>query len=269
MSGHERATLRALAGFVVLAALPAQAQEWVRGITEPYHDVTLSSPVTGTVTAIPHEEGDSVRQGETVIELERDLEELEVQRRRLIAESKAEVTAAQRRVETLALDLEATRRLFNTTRSVSREELRQKELEHELARAEWERLQVAEEREDVEYRIALAQLQKRLIVAPFDGVIVKVLPERGETVHPQQQLVRIADMSKCRLVVYIPAGASRRLARGGTVSLRIDGAAAALSGVVEYVAPVVDPSSGMQEVKVLFDNPGDVQPGVSGNLLLR
>ncbi len=270
MNVHRPVVRRLLTAVLVLGAIPLPAQEWVRGITEPYHDVTLSSPVTGIVVAITRKEGDSVRQGETVLELERDLEELEVERRRLIAESKAEVTAAQRRVEALALDLEATRRLFASTQSVSREELRQKELEHELARGEWERLRVAEEREDVEYRIAVAQLQKRLIVAPFSGIIVKVLPERGETVHPQQPLVRIADVSRCRLVVYMPAAASRRLARGATVSVRVDGAGAAVPGVVEYIAPVVDPSSGMQEVKVLFDNPdGAVPPGVSASLLVR
>ena len=157
-----------------LTAASSWTQEWVRGITEPYHDATLTSPVAGIVVAIPREEGQAVRRGETVIELERDLEELEVERRRLIAESKAEVTAAQRRVESLGLDLEGTRKLFTATQSVSREELRQKELEYELARAELERLQVAEEREQVEHRIAVAQLQKRLIVAPFDGVIVEI-----------------------------------------------------------------------------------------------
>ncbi len=255
---------------LTLVTVPLWPQEWVRGITEPYRDVTLTSPVAGTIVAIPREEGQRVRRGDTIVELERDLEELEVERRKLIAESKAELTAAQRRVESLALDLDAIRRLFAATQSVSREELRQKELDYELARAEVERLQVAEEREQVEYRIAVAQVQKRLVVAPFDGVVVKVLPERGETIHPQQPLARIADVSRCRLVVYVPAAAAARVTTGGSASLKIDGLAAVVSGVVEFVSPVVDPSSGMREVKVLFENPnGNVTPGVSGSLLLR
>jgi hypothetical protein len=37
--------------------------------------------------------------------------------------------------------------------------------------------------------------------------------------------------------------------------------------VIEYASPVVDPASGLREVKVLFDNPtGDVQPGVAGSM---
>jgi RND family efflux transporter MFP subunit len=270
MHRREKVLLRASAVLFSLAAIPAWPQDWVRGITEPYRDVTLTSPVAGIVVGIPHEEGQRVRQGDTVLELERDLEELEVERRRLIAESKAELTAAQRRAETLALDLEATRRIYASTRSVSQEELRQKELEHELARAELERLKVAEDREQVEYRIAVAQLQKRLVLAPFDGVVVKVLPEKGETIHPQQPLARIADVSRCRLIVYVPAAAAARVGAGDRAALRIDGAASQIAGTIEFVSPVVDPSSGMREVKVLFENPnGSVSPGVSGSLLLR
>jgi RND family efflux transporter MFP subunit len=261
-----------LPAFLLLffAVVPSGAQEWVRGITEPYRDVTLTSSVSGMVVGLPHEEGQRVRKGDAVLELERDLEELEVDRRRLIADSKAELTAAQRRVESLGLDLEATRKLFASTQSVSQEELRQKELDYELARAEAERLQVAEEREQVEYRIAVAQLQKRVIVAPFDGVVVQLLPETGETIHPQQPLARIADVSRCRLVVYAPAALAARASAGSSASLRIDGVAATMSGVVEFVSPVVDPSSGMRVVKVVFDNPnGAVSPGVSGSMLLR
>jgi multidrug efflux pump subunit AcrA (membrane-fusion protein) len=41
-------------------------------------------------------------------------------------------------------------------------------------------------------------------------------------------------------------------------------------GSVEFISPVVDPSSGLREVKVLFDNAdGRVHPGVAGSLLLE
>jgi len=248
-------------------------QQWTpRGITEPYKDATLNATVSEPVAAILCSEGQFVREGTVILELEREEESLEVDRRRLIAESKAEVKAARQRLESLQLDLEATRQLYESTQSVSREELLQRELECKLAEAELEGLLIAEEREELEYRIARVQLEKRLIRAPFDGIIVKIHPELGENCTPQDPLIRIADITKCRLIVHLEASVSRQIQEQMGVRIRIDGTRnpTILPGTVEYVAPVVDPSSGLREVKVLFDNENlQMNPGMTGTLLLK
>ena len=116
-------------------------QQWTpRGITEPYRDATLSATVSERVSAILCAEGQFVQAGTVLLELDREEETLEVDRRRLIAESKAEVTAARQRLEKFQLDLDATRQLYDSTKSVSLEELLKKELECELAAAELEGL---------------------------------------------------------------------------------------------------------------------------------
>lgn len=257
----------------LLLPLTAWTQQWTpRGITEPYRDATLNATVSEPVSAILCSEGQYVRAGTILLELEREEETLEVDRRRLIAESKAEVKAARQRLETLQLDLEATRQLYESTKSVSREELLQRELECKLAEAELEGLLIAEEREDLEYHIARVQLEKRLIRAPFDGIIVKIHPELGENCTPQDPLIRIADITKCRLIVHLEASVARQVEEQMDVRIRIDGASnpTILPGTVEYVSPVVDPSSGLREVKVLFDNDdGQVNPGMTGTLLLK
>jgi RND family efflux transporter MFP subunit len=257
----------------IAVPLCAAAQQWTpRGITEPYRDAILSATVNERVSAIVCREGEFVRAGTVILELEREEETLEVDRRRLIAQSKAEVTAARQRLETLRLDLEATKQLYESTRSVSLEELLQKELECKLAEAELEGLRIAEEREEIEYRIAKVQLEKRLIRAPFDGVIVKIHPEVGENCSPQDPLVRIADITRCRLIVHLDTSVSRQVKEQMSVRIRIDrlGNPNILPGTVEYLSPVVDPSSGLREVKVLFDNEdGHVNPGMTGTLLLK
>jgi RND family efflux transporter MFP subunit len=256
--------------FLNLAAGVPHAQQWYRGITEPYQDATLGSTVTGVLVRINAKEGDSVRRGQTILELERTNEELEVERRRLIASSKAEITAIDRRLEWLRDDVEKTRKLYESTRSVSLDELRQKELELRLAEAELDRLLAAEEREEIEYKIAQAQLEKRRITAPFDGIVVKVHPEVGELCYPQEPLVRLADLSRCRLVVHLQAADSRGLRKNQPATVTIDGSRAQIPAAIEYVSPVVDPSSGLREVKVLFDNSnGSVNPGSAASVLFR
>jgi RND family efflux transporter MFP subunit len=257
----------------MLVPLASWAQQWTpRGITEPYRDATLSATVSERVSAIMKEEGQYVRAGAVILELEREEEILEADRRRLIAESKAEVNAARQRVEALQVDLKATRQLYDSTKSVSLEELQKKELEYKLAESELEGLLIAEKREEIEYRIAQFQVEKRLIRAPFDGVIVKIHLEVGENCTPQDPLIRIADTTKCRLIVHLDTSVSRQLKEQMSVRVRIDGSSdpTILPGTVVFVSPVVDPSSGLREVKVLFDNhDGQVNPGMTGTLLLK
>ena len=250
------------------SALSAFCQAWTsRGIVEPYQDAKVSATVSGTVVAVKAKEGQFVHAGDVVIELDSALEALEVERRKLVAESTAEVDAAQSRMETLRMDLEGTRKLQEETKSVSLDDLRKKELEYRLAEGEHERLRVAEKREDIEYRFAQAQLQKRFITAPFDGIIVQKLLEVGEGCSQQQALFRIVDTRKCRLVVHMEQAPSLKMKPGRQVTLRIHEAdgPVIVQSTVEFVSPLIDASSGLREVKLLFDNPdGRVHPGVTG-----
>jgi RND family efflux transporter MFP subunit len=253
-----------------LSAFPARPQALApRGITEPWRDASVSASEAGVVTAVKAREGQFVREGETVIELDGALEALEVERRKLVADSTVEVDAARARVQTLKIDLDGTRRLHETTRSVSEEDLQKKELEYSLAEAELDRLLVAEQREQIEFRIAEAQRTRKSVVAPFDGVIVQVLLEVGEGCTQQQPLFRIVDTRRCRLVVHLEQAPALKMKPGSKVALRIQEAdgAVGVQGTVEFVSPLVDASSGLREVRILFENPdGRIHPGVPGTI---
>src|SRR5262245_58952901 len=64
----------------------AQPAAVVPGITESFLEVALSSSVAGIIVNQPHKEGDFVKGGDPVVELDRKLEELEVERRKLIVD---------------------------------------------------------------------------------------------------------------------------------------------------------------------------------------
>lgn len=268
---HSRRALLLFALLLGMETSPLWSQGLAsRGITEPFRDANVSATVGGTVVAVKAKEGQFMREGETVIELDHALEALEVERRKLVAESTVEVDGARARVETLRADLEGTRKLHAGTKSVSLDDLQKKELEYRLAESELDRLLVAEKREEIEYRIAEAQLAKRFITAPFDGIIVQILLEEGEGCNQQQTLFRIVDTRRCRLVVHMEQAPALKMKLGKAVSLKIqepDGPVA-VQGTVEFVSPVVDASSGLREVKVVFENPeGRIHPGVTGTIV--
>src|SRR5579863_8736034 len=79
------------------------------GVTEAVVDVTLSLPVPGIVTARNFKEGDSVTTNDIILQLDSRLEELEVERYRLVMENQQE-------------DWESTRKVFDKTSSVSRDD---------------------------------------------------------------------------------------------------------------------------------------------------
>lgn len=257
---------------VVLAdSRSAAAPTRVPGITEPVHDSLLSSPVAGAVHAIHFKEGDLVEAGAVILELDKALEELEVKRRQSVYESRAELEAAEHRASVLQLDYESTKRLFEKSKSVSKDEVDKRELEFKLAVGERERLTAAKERERIELDIARQQLAYRQIVAPFAGVITDLRVDLGVSCEPRQPVVRLVELKKIYFVADVTPALTSNLKPGREARLQIETGSGQreVLGTVEYLAPVVDPGSGLRRVKLIFDNPGaEIAPGAVGRLEL-
>ena len=252
-------------------SVAAQERLSISGITEPIHDVTLSAIVSGRVAKIFFKEGDKIDKGATILELDKKLEKLEVERRKLIWESKAELNSAEAQVSTLSALLKSTRELFDSTGSVSKEELEIQELEYNVAVAEMQRFEIAEERERIEYEMALENQRRRKLVSPVSGVIVKIFLDEGESVEPGESLVHVVDIKKCLFVSNVEEQLVRSLKKGQQVRLLIGNDSFAINkkGVIAYISPVADPASGLLEVKVEFENNDQsVRPGVAATMQL-
>jgi RND family efflux transporter MFP subunit len=225
-------------------AADSPAGSWVNGITEAINDVTLSAPSAGIIGKRPVQEGDFVKVGQIVLELDKRLEELEVSRRKFVVDLKR-------------TDVENSKKLFEKTISLSKEEMDKKIMEFSVA--------------DAEHELAKEVLNRRLIVAPFEGTVVGLSLNVGEACEAQQHLVRVVDIRKCYFICNIEARAGYTLRPGQNVKLEIEAGDkfAEFSGTVFFVSPVVDPASGLMRVKIVFDNPeGKIRPGVAGKMLL-
>lgn len=260
--------------FSPLAAAVVQAAETLSlsGITEPIMDVTLSATTGGTIAAIFVKEGAVVSKGAVILEMDKKLDELEVERRKLIWEGKSELEAAAARVATLKWLLESNRELFRSTASVSKEELEKMRLDYELAVAEHKRLVTQEERERIEYEMARETLRKRSLISPIQGTVIKLFLDEGEGFQENQPLAHIVDTSRGLFVCNVEEWVGRSLRKGQSVDLKINAGTKniAVKGKLVFVSPVVDPASGLLEVKAEFENQdGTVRPGVAGSLLIR
>jgi len=254
------------------AVVCGQQQISVAGITEPFEDITLNAIVEGTIAKLHFPEGATVKKGQTILELDKHLEALEASRRKLLWESKAELEAATVQTATLKSLLASTRELYDSTQSVSKDELIRLELEYKLAVSEKQRLEVAEVREKIEYEMALQTLARRSLRSPIHGTIIKLFLKKGESCEPTQPLVHLVDTRKCRFICNIEEWAGRTLKRGQVVDLKIKIGSQTVDkkGKVIFASPVVDPASGLLEVKAEFDNAdGAVRPGISGVMILN
>ena len=216
------------------------------GITEPILDSTLGTPVAGIVAARKFKEGDFVKQGDTLVELDKSLEQLEVNRREVV-------------LEPLKADYLANKFLYEQAKSsVSKEILDKKESDYRVALAE--------------YELAKEQVRKRSIVAPFDGSIAEIHLQVGEACQIQQPILRLVDTRRCYFVCNVDAKAGHALRTGLQVGLEIESGPVPVSvqGNISFVSPVVDPASGLMKVKATFENPeGKVRPGVAGRMTFQ
>ena len=222
----------------VSAAEPIVAE----GITEPFQDVLMSPAGPGIIHAHFCKEGDAVDAGQVVIEQHKTLQELEVERRRVA-------------MDTSRIDYEGTQALYDRTKSVSRDEVMNKESIYKVSLAE---LAIAEE-----------QLKLRQIISPFSGYVVEIFRDVGESSQQDEPLIRLVDNSKCYLVCNIEARIGYDLEMDQEIRVEIDAGRnpVVMQGHVSFVSPIVDPASGLLKVKVLFDNPaGKVRPGVAGRM---
>ncbi|HWC60266.1 MAG TPA: efflux RND transporter periplasmic adaptor subunit [Verrucomicrobiae bacterium] len=227
--------------FTSLALCSAGAAEIksVNGITEPFMDVELGASVAGIIHSEMFKEGDTVKKGDVIVELDKRLEELEVERRKAVMDQNK-------------MTYDSTRTLAQNTKSVSKEELAKKEAEYNVSVAE--------------YGIAVEQLAHRQIVAPFAGAITEIQLHPGAACAPYQSIVRLVDTTRCYFTGQIEGKSASNLRLDQPVKIELEGGAV-VTGKISFLSPVVDPASGLAKVKALFDNAdGKIRPGLAAKL---
>ena len=263
--------------FVILLLLPLVSLAeplTISGFTEPVLDSNLGLDVIGRVAKIHAQEGQTVKKGEPILELDQRVEQLGTERRKLIWNDRTEIDAVSRQLQTLTVHLDDTKSLSQSTistNSVPREELENQELEHDLASIDLKRLQIEEEREKLEYNIASQELRKRTLYAPFEGQIVELLIGVGENIEPDTPLVHLVSTSSLDFVANVELGISQKLKLGQSVELQLQAGAETINREAEivFISPVIDLASRLRTIKARFDNQDvAVVPGITGVMRL-
>ena len=190
--------------------------------------------VPGVVQSLSVEEGDRVRKGDVLLQI--DAEEY---RYRL---QQAEASTKNLRSRYERLENMSERGL------VSEEEFDSAEADFASA--------VANE------GLARIELGYTTVRAPMDGFIVLRHVDQGQPISANVAVFRIANFEPLLARVHVPSKEFRSLSTEQPVSIHLDSDGTVLQGRIHLVSPVIDPTSGTIKVTVEITRyPASVRPG--------
>lgn len=242
----------------------------LRGYSQCRADLDLAFPVSGVITEMVVQEGQSVAAQDSLARLDQRIEQLELERRAVVWRDLAELNAAIARRDVSQAQWAAAKRLFDVGGAISKEDLQNRELARDLADVEVERLRTQEQLEELDQQTARAALERRNMRAPAEGIISKILKNSGESVQAYEPVIALCDVSKIIFTASLPAFGSNNVQVGDRVSLRFAGQDRTVAGQVRFISPIVDAASGLHEIKIdILDLPAWMQPGLSADLILE
>jgi membrane fusion protein, multidrug efflux system len=245
------------------------AERGAPGVTQALREARLSVPVAGRVEGLFVREGSYVRAGDVLLHLDRQLEALEIQRRRLLFQDQARLQDLRTREALLREQVAALQPLV-AAGGVSRKQFEDETLLLSGVVAERQALEESKEREKIELELAQESYERRHLRAPISGVVTRLGVRLGESVTPNEPVVTIVNVRRVRFVGTIPVADGHQLERGQQVVLQLGAGSSSLRRTAQlvYIAPTADASSGLVEVIAEFDNTdGSVRPGISGRML--
>lgn len=208
------------------------------GVAAPLQQATLSTKLTGTVTAVLVKEGDAVAAHQPLVRIDaRDLAAKSTQ----VAASVAEAEAIHRDAVTQANRLRA---LYADSAA---------------PRAQLDAAETALARADAGLRAARAAASElgavssyAVIRAPFAGIVTKRFVDPGAFAAPGAPLVAVQDVSQLRIGASATPDVARGLQRGQPLTATIEGQP--VRATIEGVVPAT--AGNLYTINALVPNPG-------------
>lgn len=256
--------LPALSGLLVLALFAASAAGGqVEGFTEPYQTIDIAAPESGIIERLHVSQGSRVRQGDVLATLDDDVLEASLELARARAAATGRTDAA--RIE-LKRRSERSDKLQMLAREghATAEEVEQARANVALGEAELLAVEETQQLNQLEVKKSAAEVERRQLRTPIDGVVTRLHREPGEFVAANQpQVATVVRLDRLRVKFYLTTDQAVSLQEGDVVELSYPESGHRGRGHVEFVSPVTDADSGTVRVEVVVDNPqGTYRSGV-------
>lgn len=235
------------------------------GFSQPWKLIEVAVAEPGRVDSVSVREGDSVRENALIARLDNAVLQasLEVANQRASANGEAE--SARAKLNHAARRRDDIAKLLDESHA-SQTELDQAELA--LREAEAALLAVQERRDIAKAEVAKirAELSRREIRSPIDGVVIELNRRKGEFAGGADPVVaRVAVLEKLRLRINVPTRVAIQMSVDSEIEIEFTEIKANVTGNVDFVSPITDSKSGTVRVDIRLDNrSGRLRSGLLG-----
>ncbi len=235
------------------------------GKIQPEEEVQITSTITGWITEITVNEGDTVNSGQHLISID------EKQYRPVYNQALSQVKSASANLRKVESQLDRTKVLFSQ-KLISKQDLEQIETSYEIALSQFDQAKASLLRAEDE-------LSKTRLTAPKYGIVTSLTKEKGEMavggMFNPMVLMTIADLSQMEVLVDVNENDVINIDVGDTTEIEIDAFPDTLFyGIVSEIAHTAKSlNMGVQEqvtnfkVKVrILSPPKKIRPGMSSTV---
>lgn len=229
-------------------------------LIEPEAVAALSTAVSGIVAEVMIERGDLVESGQVLARLDSRIEELALELARARATNLTRVRSLEARVAFLTAQADRTAQLLERN-AISETVAREARMEADMAQEELAEARLSLELAALEVAQAEAQLDQKVLRAPFTGVITERLLSVGEYREGQAHIATIARLDVLRVESFAPLSYFAALAPGQAVTIHPeDPIGGAYPATITVIDRVFDAATGTFGIRMALPNPGLALP---------
>ena len=221
------------------------------GSLKTLEDVTISPKKAGIINQILAKEGDRVKKGQMLVQLD------DIDARFQVERAEANVQQAEASLETSRVTLVRYQRLLES-KVIPQQTYDDLTLKVKLDEA---RLALAK----AELNLAKQNLLDHQIVSPIEGVINLKIAALGEHVNvaPKDEIMRIVQMDPLELEFYVPENLTGVIYMGSKIQFTVKAfSEEKYFANLRFISPTADPSTRNVKMKALVQNPSyRLKPG--------
>lgn len=253
------------------------------GEIKPKKNINISAQVPGRIIKIGVEEGDEVKAGDFLLQLDSTQYEANADRdRALIRVAKAELIQSEARLERDRSSFERQKKLFADD-LISEDQLEGAKAQFDVSTAQTNAIRSQIQQAEASLKSSLDNISKTTYVAPIDGVITSLRVEEGEVAiigtmnNPGTVLLTLADLSVMEVEIEVDETDVVGVRLGQEARVRVDAyPEMTFKGQVTEVGSSalqknLAASASTQEAKdfkvvvTLSDPPAKLKPGLSAS----
>jgi RND family efflux transporter MFP subunit len=226
----------------------------------------VASRVMGTVTSLKVKQGDRVKTGDVLLELDsKDLMERYKGAQAGYDEAIRSLESAKEK-KLLAQTTYARYKTLAQQNAVAQQQVDEIESQKKVADSEFERASAAAARANSNLEEAKVTLGYAKVTAPTDGVVTTRNIEVGSMAQPGVPLITVEDTSQFRVDINIDERLAGLVKVDMPVDVEIDAIGAGIQGRASEVVPSVDPTSRTFLVKVAVPSRERLYTGLHGRV---